>query len=88
MVPHFSGHFRRSDIGIGNGSVNVAFLAANRGQKGAPPDWRRVGRDFPTTFRKSKADHCELTMPDFRTLIAAKDASFLAILGDPILAWG
>ena len=36
----------------------------------------QTGGDFPMIFRKSRTDHWELKVPDFRTLIAAKNASF------------
>ena len=49
------------------------------------PDWRRSGRIPPWNIRESRASHWELKAPDFRTLIAAENASFfLEILGDPV----
>ena len=54
---------------------NEASLAAIMAQKEGRPDGWWIGRDFPTIFRKLWANHWELTVPDFRTLIAARNAS-------------
>ena len=60
---------------------NEASLAAIRGQNVGIPDWRLVGRNFPRIFRKSWTNHWELKVPDFRTLITAKNASFFGDFG-------
>ena len=62
-----------------NGSQNEAPLAAIMVQKEGLPNWRWIGRDFRMIFRKSMTNRWGLTAPDFRSLIAAKNASFLAI---------
>ena len=68
-------------------SENDAYLATIMGQKEGRPDGWRVGRDFPMVARESRASRWGLTVPDFRALIAAKNASFLAVLGDPLSGW-
>ena len=40
------------------------------------PDWWWVGRNFPRIFPKSWTDRWELMVPVFRTLIAARNATF------------
>ena len=67
-----------------NGSGNEASLAEIMAPKYGRPDCWWVGRDFPRIARRSWANHWELTVPDFWTLIADRNASFLAILGDPV----
>ena len=53
-------------------------------QKEGLPEWWWVGRDFPRIFRELRTNRWELTAPDFWTIIAATNSSFLAILGDPV----
>ena len=65
----------------GNDSQHEAFLASIMVQKEGPPNWRWVGRDFRRIFRKSMANRWGLAVPDFRTLIAAKNVSFVGHLG-------
>ena len=60
----------------GNDSGNEASLAEIGDQKEGRPDGRGIGRDFPTIVRKSWTNQWELPVPDARSLIAAKNASF------------
>ena len=64
---------------MGNGAENEASLAAIRARKEGRQDWRWGGRDFPRISRILRANRSGLTVPYFRTLIAAKNAS---IFGD------
>ena len=65
----------------GNDPRNEASLAAIMVQKEGLHNWRWIGRAFRRTFRKSLAIRWELTVPDSRALIAAKNASFPGHLG-------
>ena len=63
---------------------NEASLAAISEQNAGLPDWRSVGRNFTRIFRKPRASRWELKVPDLLTLIAAKNASFVAISGESV----
>ena len=77
-MPHFMAIWIDQAWG---GSENEAFSAAIRGRKEGLPDWWWVGRDFPMISRKSWTNHWELTVPDYRPLIEAENASFSGHFG-------
>ena len=52
---------------------NEASLAAIMVQREGLPDWWRIGREFPTIFRKSRTDRWELTGIPSPPLIANTD---------------
>ena len=53
-----------------------AFLAAMRAREDGLPDWRRIGRDFPGNFRKSRTNRRKLRAPSSFPLIADKNGIF------------
>ena len=55
---------------------NEAFLAAIWDQYVGIPEWRSAGRNIPWFPLKSRPVHWELTVPDFRNLVEAKNATF------------
>ena len=80
-MPHFLEILGDPYLG-GNGPGNEACLAAIRAQNSGLPDWWWVGRNLPMVFQESWANRWELTVPDFRTLISDRNASFSGHLGD------
>ena len=72
----FLGDFGLSGTGVKIDPENEASLSAIRAQNEGRPEWRWNVHNSPMIFRESWANHWELTVPDFRTLIAAKSASF------------
>ena len=83
----FFGDFRRAGIEVGNGSGNEASIAAFMAHKEGRPDWWRAGRDFPWISRILRTDRWGLTMPYFRALISAKNASFCVDFTRPGIGW-
>ena len=52
----------------------LSLVAIMVRKESPPPDWWRVGRDFPWVARKSRTNRWELTVPSSWPLVASKDA--------------